>query len=62
MFKNVKPKWHIGIIALAITIVFFIFVAAPLQLQFGMWGLAITELGILFIGLFPIARDLSYCQ
>jgi len=54
MFKNVKPKWHIGIIALAITIVFFIFVAAPLQLQFGMWGLAITELGILFIGLLPI--------
>ena len=54
MFKNIKPKWYIGIIALVITIAFLIFGAVPLQLQLGMWGLAITELGILLIALLPI--------
>jgi len=54
MFENVKPKWYIGIGALSITIIFFIFGAWPLQQRFGMWGLAITELGILIIALLPI--------
>ncbi|MDR2546386.1 MAG: CPBP family intramembrane metalloprotease [Lachnospiraceae bacterium] len=54
MFKNVKPKWYIGICAFVLTITFFIFAAFPLQLKFGMWGLAITQLGILFIALIPV--------
>jgi len=51
---NIKPKWYIGIIALIFTIAFFIFGAVSLQLELGMWGLAITELGILLIALLPI--------
>jgi membrane protease YdiL (CAAX protease family) len=54
VFENVKPKWYIGISALVITIAFFIFGAVPLQLRLGMWGLAITELGLLAIALVPI--------
>jgi len=54
MINNVKPKWYIGIGALIITVVFFIFGAFPIQLRFGMWGLAITEIGILIIALVPM--------
>ena len=53
MFSNIKPKWYIGIGVLAITIVFFILGAAPLQTRFGMWGLALTELVILLFALIP---------
>jgi hypothetical protein len=54
MFENVKPKWYIGISTFLITIVFFIFVAAPLQIHLGMWGLAVTQLGILIFALIPV--------
>jgi len=54
VLENVKPKWYIGISAFLITIAFFIFVAAPLQAHLGMWGLAITQLGILIIALIPV--------
>jgi len=54
MFKNIQPKWYIGIIALLVTIVFFILGAFPLQLHFGMWGFALTQLGILVIALVPV--------
>ena len=53
MSENVKPKWYVGIAALLITLVFFIFAAVPLQIRFGMWGLAFTQLGILIIALIP---------
>lgn len=54
MFENIKPKWYIGVFALLVTIMFFVFIAAPLQIRFGMWGFALTQLGILIIGLTPI--------
>ena len=54
MFNNIKPRGLIGVCALLVTFVFFFFVAFPLQLRFGMWGLALTQLGILVIALIPM--------
>jgi len=54
MIKDIKPKWYIGIGVLIVTLIFFIFGAVPLQVHLGMWGLALTELGILVIALIPV--------
>jgi membrane protease YdiL (CAAX protease family) len=50
---KIKPKWYIGIGALAITIAFLIFGATPIQDRLGIWGLAVTEIVILIIALAP---------
>jgi membrane protease YdiL (CAAX protease family) len=51
--QSVKPKWYIGIGALAVTIAFLLLGAGPIQDGLGVWGLAITELVILVIALAP---------
>lgn len=54
MIKTEKSKWYLGIIVFILSIIFLIFVAAPLQLKLGMWGLALTEIALLLFGLIPI--------
>lgn len=51
-FKKVSP--FNGIVVLLITVLIMLFVAVPIQNSFGMYGLAITEIIILLIGLVPI--------
>ena len=58
MHLEVKPKKQVkpyhGIIVFAITIIFLLLVAAPIQFKWGMYGVAMTEVGLLIIGLIPV--------
>jgi len=51
--EMLKPKVYIGLIVFAMVIALMIFVAAPIQWAWGMWGLAITELILLACGIIP---------
>ena len=45
--KKLKIRYYYGLIAFVVSVVLLIFVCGPLQLQFGMAGLAATELILL---------------
>ncbi|MGI6742854.1 MAG: CPBP family intramembrane glutamic endopeptidase [Eubacteriales bacterium] len=45
--KKIKFRYYYGLIAFVVSVVLLIFVCGPLQLQFGMAGLAATELILL---------------
>jgi len=53
MSNSTAPKWYIGLVLLVAAIVFLIFIATPMQFAWGMWGLALTEIGLLAIALIP---------
>lgn len=49
----IKPRFYIGIILFALVIALMLFVAAPIQAMWGMWGLALTEVLLLICALVP---------
>lgn len=53
MTETVKPNLLIGIIVFLVILVLMVFVAAPMQLFWGMWGLALTELMFLSCAIVP---------
>lgn len=48
-----KLKVYHGIILAVLFVVMMLFIAAPIQMRFGMYGLAITELIVLAMGIIP---------
>lgn len=50
-FRSLKP--YQGIVLFVLVILMMIFVAAPIQMRYGMYGLAITELIILAMAIIP---------
>ena len=53
MTGTVKPNIYIGLIVFIIVLVLMVFVAAPMQYAWGMWGLALTELMLLLCAIVP---------
>lgn len=53
MNEAVKPKFPLGLAVFFFVLLLLIFVAAPVQLVWGMWGLALTELMILAVAVIP---------
>jgi len=51
MLKNITPKWYIGIFIFIFTMAALLLIAYPLQMNWGMYGLAVTQIGLLLIGL-----------
>lgn len=51
MSKKITPKWYIGVLLLVVVLLFFFFAAIPMQMNWGMWGLALTQIGLLLIAL-----------
>ena len=51
MFKNVAPKWYIGVTILFIAMVFLLLLAEPMQASWGMGGVALTQIGLLLVAL-----------
>ncbi|MCL2051681.1 MAG: CPBP family intramembrane metalloprotease [Lachnospiraceae bacterium] len=51
MQKKITPQWYIGALVLAIALLFLIFGATPMQMNWGMYGLMLTQLGLLLIAL-----------
>jgi membrane protease YdiL (CAAX protease family) len=49
----VKPNIYIGLIVFFMVLVLMVFVAAPMQYAWGMWGLALTELMLLLCAIVP---------
>ena len=53
MKEIVKPKLLIGLAVFFLVIILLLFVATPMQLAWGMWGLAATEIMILAAAVIP---------
>ncbi|HOL17232.1 MAG TPA: type II CAAX endopeptidase family protein [Bacillota bacterium] len=53
MAKTVKPNLYIGLIVFFMVLVLMILVAMPMQMAWGMWGLALTELMLLACAIVP---------
>ncbi|MCL2718485.1 MAG: CPBP family intramembrane metalloprotease [Lachnospiraceae bacterium] len=51
MSQSTAPKWYIGILLLIVAIAFLLFGAFPMQMNWGMYGLALTQIGLLLIAL-----------
>lgn len=51
--RTVAPKWYMGLVILLFTMVFLVFLAFPAQIFWGMWGLVVTQIGLLIIALLP---------
>jgi membrane protease YdiL (CAAX protease family) len=49
-----QPKFYVGLAAFAAVVLFLIFGAAPLQMKLGIYGLFLTEVGILVIAVVPV--------
>ena len=49
----VKPKNSLGLAVFFLVLLLLVFVATPVQLAWGMWGLAVTELIILAAAIIP---------
>ncbi len=54
MANKREPKFYVGLIAFLAALAFLILGAAPLQVEFGIIGLFLTEIGILIIAVVPV--------
>ncbi len=52
--SKIKPKWYIGIGVFVLVVLFLMYLATPIQANWGMWGLAVTELILLLFALLPV--------
>lgn len=53
MTTKVKPRIYIGLLVFLAVIALLIFVAYPMQMAWGMWGLALTEIMLLLCAIVP---------
>ena len=53
MTRTVKPNIYTGLIVFVVVLVLMVLVAVPMQLAWGMWGLALTEVMLLICAIVP---------
>ncbi len=51
--KGIQPSWWMGIVWFVMVILMMFFIATPIQMRFGMVGVAITELILLVMAVVP---------